>query len=151
GPTTFQFALVDPEDSAVTPQGQTLTNNTNIQNVSLAGVVFGPGLSQANTSAGLLGTLNGGSNQLIGTNPLKTEWPDPVAALNWQQPWGHLNLKAMVHEAALVDGNHITQQSIGYGGGVSGDVKPAWLGWVKDDLTFTAFTGNGMGRYAGGG
>jgi hypothetical protein len=150
-PATFQFALVSPEDSAATPQGQTLTNNTNIQNVSLAGVAFAPGLGQFNTSAGLLGTLNGGSNQLIGTNPLKTEWPDPVAGLNWQQPWGHLKLEAMAHEAALVDGNHVDQQYIGYGGGVSGDVKPGWFGWMKDDITFTTFAGNGLGRYAGGG
>ena len=151
GPASFQFALYDPEDSAMTPQGQTLTNNTNLQNASLAGVAFGPGLSQANTSAGLLATLNGGSNQLIGTNPLKTSYPDPVAGLNWNQPWGHLKLEAMVHQAALVDGLHVNRQYLGYGGGVSGDVKPGWLGWQKDDITFTAFAGNGLGRYAGGG
>ena len=88
---------------------------------------------------------------MIGTNPLKTSYPDPVAALNWQQPWGHLNLKAMMHEAALVDGLHVNKQYLGYGGGVSGDVKPGWFGWQKDDITFTAMAGNGMGRYIGGG
>ena len=148
GPASFQFSLYDPEDSAMTPQGQTLTNNTTLANVTLAGI---PGLSQATTNQGLLSTLNGGSNQLIGTNPLKTSYPDPVAALNWQQPWGHLNLKALVHQAALVDGLHVNRQYLGYGGGVSGDVKPGWFGWQKDDITFTAFAGNGMGRYAGGG
>ncbi|HEV2336520.1 MAG TPA: hypothetical protein VGS13_13545, partial [Stellaceae bacterium] len=156
-PSTFAFALIDPEDSAATPGGQTLTNNTNLQNVSLAGVAFGinpaTGLpfSQANTNAGLLGTLNPGSNQLIGTNPLKTEWPDPEFAWTWQQPWGHLQLHGVVHQAAMVDGAHIDQQYIGYGGGVSGDVKPGWLGWQKDDIGFGAWAGNGLGRYAGGG
>jgi hypothetical protein len=135
----------------MTPQGETMTNNTSLQNVSLAGVAFGAGLSQANTSAGLLGTLNPGSNQLIGTNPLKTEWPDPVAGLTWKQPWGHLKLTTMVHEADLVDGLHLNKKYIGYGGGVSGDVKPHWFGWDKDDLGFTAFGGDGLGRYAGGG
>ncbi len=149
GPATFQFALVDPEDSAVTPQGETLTNNTNLQAVSLAGVTFTT--PQSATSAGLLTTLNGGSNQLISINPLKTSYPDPVVGLNWQQPWGHLKLTAMVHQAALVDGLHLNKQYIGYGGGVSGDVKPGWLGWAKDDIGFTAFMGNGLGRYAGGG
>ena len=149
GPATFQFALVDPEDSAATPQGQTLTNNTNLANVSLTGVTFTT--PQSMTNAGLLSTLNGGSNQLISTNPLKTEWPDPVAGLNWQQPWGHLKLETMMHEAALVDGLHLNKQYIGYGGGVSGDVKPGWFGWAKDDIGFTAFAGNGLGRYAGGG
>ena len=151
GPASFAFSLYDPEDSAVTPQGQTLTNNTSLQNVSLTGVAFTGTNSQANTNAGLLSTLNGGSNQLIGTNPLKTHAPDPVAALNWQQPWGHLNLKAMMHEAALVDGLHVNKNYIGYGGGVSGDVKPGWLGWAKDDIGFTVMAGNGMGRYIGGG
>src|SRR5579862_3084737 len=151
GPATLGLALYDPEDSAVTPQGETLTNNTNLQNVSLAGVAFTGANSQANTSAGLLATLNGGSNQLIGTNPLKTEFPDPVAGLTWNQPWGHLKVTAMMHEAALIDGLHVNRQYIGYGGGVSGDVKPGWLGWVKDDIGFTAFDGDGLGRYAGGG
>ncbi|HEV2333885.1 MAG TPA: porin [Stellaceae bacterium] len=157
GPATLAVALVDPEDSAATPQGQTLTNNTNLQNVSLAGVAFGinpaTGLpfSQANTSAGLLATLNGGSNQLISANPLKASYPDPVAGLTWQQPWGHVKLSGVVHQAALVDGAHIDRQYIGYGGAVSGDVKPGWLGWLKDDIGFTGFAGNGLGRYAGGG
>jgi hypothetical protein len=149
GPASLGLALVDPEDSAVTPQGETLTNNTNLQNVSLTGVTFTT--PQSATNAGLLATLNGGSNQLISINPLKTSWPDPVAGLNWVQPWGHLKLTAIVHQAALVDGLHLNKQYLGYGGGVSGDVKPGWLGWVKDDIGFTAFMGNGLGRYAGGG
>ena len=36
---------------------------------------------------------------------------------------------------------------IGYGGGISGDVKPGWFGWTKDDITFQATAGNGIGRY----
>ena len=76
---------------------------------------------QVGTNAGLLSTLNGGSNQAINTNPLKTEFPDAAVGLTWQQPWGHLKLTTLMHEAALVDGLHVNRQYLGYGGGVSGD------------------------------
>ena len=35
----------------------------------------------------------------------------------------------------------------GYGGGISGDVKPGWFGWAKDDITWQFTVGNGIGRY----
>jgi hypothetical protein len=142
GPASLGLTLIDPEDSAATPQGETLTNNTNL--------VSATGLTTATNTNGVV-NLNAGSNIAIGTNPLKTEMPDPAVGLNWQQPWGHLNLKAMVHEAVLVDGLHVNKKYFGYGGGVSGDVKPGWFGWAKDDIGFTAMAGNGMGRYIGGG
>ncbi len=147
-PSTFAFALIDPEDSAATPGGQSLTNNTNL--VSAVGIPGNPLVLGTTNAAGII-NINGGSNQAIGTNPLKAEWPDPEFAWTWQQPWGHFQLHGVVHQAAMVDGAHIDQQYIGYGGGFSGDVKPGWLGWQKDDIGFGAFAGNGLGRYAGGG
>ena len=57
----------------------------------------------------------------------------------------------VVHEATLQDGAYVSQQYIGYGGAVSGHVKPGWFGWQKDAFGFTAFGGDGLGRYAGGG
>jgi hypothetical protein len=53
-----------------------------------------------------------------------------------------------VHEAALKDGAFVNRDYIGYGGGFSGDVKPGWFGWEKDDIGFSAFAGDGIGRYA---
>ena len=35
----------------------------------------------------------------------------------------------------------------GYGGGVSGDIKPQWFGWGKDDIQWQFTVGNGIGRY----
>jgi hypothetical protein len=37
----------------------------------------------------------------------------------------------------------------GYGGQISGDVKPGWFGWAKDDITFHMVAGDGIGRYVG--
>ncbi len=147
-PSTFAFALLDPEDSAANANGETLTNNTNL--VSAIGIPGNPLVLGTTNAAGII-NINGGSNQAIGTNPLKAEWPDPEFAWTWQQPWGHFQLHGVVHQAAMVDGAHIDQQYIGYGGGFSGDVKPGWLGWQKDDIGFGAWAGNGLGRYAGGG
>jgi hypothetical protein len=45
------------------------------------------------------------------------------------------------------DGRFINQSFFGYGGGVSGDVKPGWFAWDKDDFQWQFTAGNGIGRY----
>jgi len=139
---TLGISIADPEDSAMTPQGQTLTSNTNL--------VSAVGTTTATNNNGVV-NLNGGSNQAIGTNPLKTKYPDLAWGLKFVQPWGHVQFSGVVHEADLNDGIFINRDYIGYGGGFSGDVKPGWFGWAKDDIGFNAFAGVGLGRYAGGG
>jgi DcaP outer membrane protein len=42
------------------------------------------------------------------------------------------------------DGRYVNQQFVGYGGGLSGDVKP---GWGKDDFQWQFTVGNAIGRY----
>jgi len=39
---------------------------------------------------------------------------------------------------------------MGYGVHFSGDVKPSWFGWSKDDITWQFNYGDGIGRYLGG-
>jgi hypothetical protein len=141
GPSSLQVGLQEPEDSAETPQGGTLASDTTLSTVS--------GETSATTNAGVVGGPNG--NQALSVNPLKTTWPDIASALTWQQPWGHLQLHGVVHEAQLEDGSFISQDYVGYGGGVSGNVQPGWLGWSKDNLGFQAYDGNGLGRYSEGG
>ena len=41
------------------------------------------------------------------------------------------------------DGHFISRQFIGYGGHFSGDVKPGWFGWAKDDFLFSFVAGEG--------
>jgi len=138
---SFGISLASPEDSAMTPQGQTLTSNTNL--------VTAAGTTSATSNAGTV--LNAGSNQALSINPLKTEMPDVAGNLKFVQPWGHLQFSGVVHQADLIDGSFLNRQYIGFGGGFSGDVKPGWFGWAKDDFGFNAFAGQGLGRYAGGG
>ena len=44
-----------------------------------------------------------------------------------------------------------TGQFLGYGGHFSGDVKPGWFGWAKDDFLFSFVAGDGIGNYSSGG
>ena len=47
----------------------------------------------------------------------------------------------------LNDGKFVDRSYFGYGGGVSGDVKPGWFGWGKDDFQWQFTAGTGIGRY----
>jgi hypothetical protein len=80
-------------------------------------------------------------------NPAKTQWPDVALVLNWEQPWGHFQLHGVVKDMEINDGLFLRQNYVGYGGGFSGDVKPAWLGWSKDRIGFQAYAGEGLGHW----
>jgi len=84
-------------------------------------------------------------------NPTKTPAPDLTAAWYIPQPWGHFDM-SLVYRPALQfkDGRFVDQTMQGYGGHISGDVKPGWFGWDKDDITFQLVGGEGIGRYIGG-
>jgi hypothetical protein len=45
------------------------------------------------------------------------------------------------------DGKYFARDYIGYGGHVGLDVKPGWLGWVKDDITVHFTAGDGIGGF----
>lgn len=83
----------------------------------------------------------------LAVNPLKSSLPDGALVINWEQPWGHFQLHGVVRDEKLQDGRFITQEYIGYGGGFSGNVKPAWFGWTKDNLGFEAWSGDGLGHW----
>ncbi|HTV89420.1 MAG TPA: porin, partial [Stellaceae bacterium] len=134
GPAALEVGLVTPESSAGGPWGGTLASDT----------------STAALGSTAVAGLNGGT-PAISTNPLHTTWPDLAAALTFQQPWGHLQFKGVVTDQILDDGSHLDQQYIGYGGGISGNVQPHWLGWEKDNFGFNTLIGDGLGRWAEGG
>ena len=73
--------------------------------------------------------------------------PAGVLAARIDQPWGHLRLAAVLRDAVLNDGRGIDKTWIGYGGAVSGDVKPFPVWSPRDDLGFSASAGEGLGGY----
>ncbi len=65
----------------------------------------------------------------------------------WSQPWGHVDFRLVGRLLDINDGRFISRQYFGYGGGISGDVKPGWFGWAKDDFQYQFTVGDGLGRY----
>jgi hypothetical protein len=87
----------------------------------------------------------------IGQLPLnvaKTTAPDFTAALYFPQPWGHVDLSAVLRPGVdVTDGHFFDHQYIGGGGHIGIDIKPGWFGWVKDDIALHFEGGEMLGPY----
>ena len=99
-------------------------------------------------STGQSGTSSAPTTQ---SNPAVVKAPILTAASYWAQPWGHVDFAAVMRFYEVADGTHISQQFFGYGGHISGDVKPGWFGYNKDDFLFSFVAGEALGNYASGG
>ncbi|HUC12606.1 MAG TPA: DcaP family trimeric outer membrane transporter [Stellaceae bacterium] len=144
--TAFSVSAETPETDVFTPAGK-ITSDSNNQVL--------------NTTAGLVPTSNGGTNCVangilvinaagctLAANPTKASAPDVTFASYMSQPWGHVDAKFVVRPTLdIVDGRYVDQKFVGYGGGLSGDVKPGWWGYNKDDFQWQFTVGNGIGRY----
>src|SRR5437588_8335109 len=85
------------------------------------------------------------------SNPFKTPAPDVTAAWYIPQPWGHMDFSAVIRPTLQIkDGLFVNRTFVGYGVHFGGDVKPKWLGWDKDAMTFQFSWGDGLGRYMAG-
>jgi hypothetical protein len=88
--------------------------------------------------------------------------PDFTGAVTWNQPWGHIEGRAVLRDVTARDNvpfaaaagagsgtNNlsINSGSFGWGMGVSGDYHT----WGKDDLTLQVSGGQGAGRYISSG
>jgi hypothetical protein len=147
--SAWSASLETPETNVITPAGLIATDSNELPSVSAAnantngcvanGVIVG-------ASAPTPGFTNV-SECSLATNFTKSPAPDLTLASYWAQPWGHVDFKFVGRILDVSDGRFISKQFFGFGGGVSGDVKPGWFGWSKDDITFQATAGNGIGRY----
>jgi hypothetical protein len=92
-------------------------------------------------------------------DPNRAISPDVTFASYWAQPWGHVDFSGILTPGNVSDGRFISRNYLGYGGHVSGDVKPfpdfAPFGlpgaWAKDDLLFSFVAGEGIGNRISGG
>jgi Porin subfamily/DcaP outer membrane protein len=81
-------------------------------------------------------------------NPAKTTAPDFTAAWYIPQPWGHLDVGAVLRPGIdVTDGKYFAKQYIGYGFHFGMDVKPGWFGWAKDDFILQFEGGDTIGPY----
>jgi hypothetical protein len=86
-----------------------------------------------------------------GNTPLniaKSTAPDLTAAWYLPQQWGHIDLSGVLRPGVdVTDGRFFDHQFIGYGGHIGVDIKPGWMGWVKDDFTVHFTVGDTIGPY----
>jgi hypothetical protein len=111
-----------------------------------------PGIANCSTSAAVLGALpitaaclgNGAE-----FNPMQNVMPDWIGVWRIDQPWGHVQLGGAVREITMDDGKFLYKNYVGYGGYLSGDIKPfydhAGVSWAKDDLGWGIGAGDGIG------
>jgi len=96
-------------------------------------------------------SLSTSGSTFVGTtalNAAKSTAPDFTAAWYLPQPWGHVDLSGVLLPGEdVTDGHFFDKQYIGYGGHIGIDVKPGWLGWVKDDIIMHVVGGEGIGSY----
>jgi hypothetical protein len=96
------------------------------------------------------GTVGSNPSPSVSGNPVMHPAPDLTMAWYIPQPWGHVDFSAVLRPALRInDGMFVDQTFMGYGGHFSGDVKPGWFGWAKDDINWNVTAGNGIGRYIG--
>ncbi len=139
----FSGSLEQPQTSMWSPGGM-LSSDANT-----GGLPGGPGT--ATISATCNGVACTGAGTAINGNIARSTAPNLTFAAYGSQPWGHQDLSGVVKFNQVVDGRFISQKFLGYGFHYSGDVKPGWLGWNKDDFLFSVVAGEGLGNYVSGG
>ena len=142
--SAWSVSAETPETDVVTPAGNVKTDtNTAALPGGPGGVINGTAGCVAN---GIL--ISPTTACTLSGNPTKSSAPDITFASYWSQPWGHVDFRGLIRPTlTLNDGKFVDRTFVGYGGGVSGDVKPGWFGWEKDDFQFQFSVGSGIGRY----
>ncbi len=149
--SAFSVSAEQPITGIIVPAGtisndQVLSGAANGQSSPVAPLV--PSGSFCN---GVPCTGSGITATTVQANPAQTRAPTLTAASYWSQPWGHVDFAAMMMPLFVNDGRFVSQEFLGYGGHISGDVHPGWFGWTKDDFLFSGVLGEGTGPYTSGG
>ena len=144
--SAWSASIETPETDVITPAGKTASDASAQVAAPGGGIVFasngGTGICVANGVT----VVNAAGCTLSG-DPAVSKAPDITFASYWSQPWGHVDFKLVGRDLTINDGRYVDRSFFGYGGGISGDVKPGWFGWGKDDFTWQFTIGNGLGRY----
>jgi hypothetical protein len=150
--SAWSIAAETPRTEFLTPAGY-ISSDGNIAattNANNPGPQFVPATTCVANGSIISTTINAGTGSActLGTNPGRAAAPDLTFASYWSQPWGHVDFRGVVRPALdISDGAFLSRNFVGYGGGISGDVKPGWFDWAKDDFQFQASAGNAIGRF----
>ena len=142
--SAWSVSAETPTTSMITPAG-ILSSDSNV-----GGLPGGPGAPTP------IGPICNGVPCTNAGNPIfgslgRTIAPNLTVASYWAQPWGHVDFAGILVPLDVNDGRYISRQFVGYGGHFSGDVKPGWFGWAKDDFLFSFVAGEAIGNDISGG
>jgi Porin subfamily len=151
--SAWSVAAESPQTDIITPAGKD-TSDGNVGQSSVGPltaansftngcVANGQVFNQTATSP----TFSETSTCALAGNPAVTHAPDLTFSSYWAQPWGHVDFRFLLRDLSMNDGRYVSSNILGYGGGISGDVRPGWFGWAKDDFQWQFTVGNGIGRY----
>ncbi len=150
--SAWSFSAEQPITSMIVPSG-TISNDQLLNSTPFG--LTSPTAPLVPATSFCNGVLCTGSGITAGTttqfNPAQTFAPTLTAASYWAQPWGHVDFAAVLVPSRVNDGKFVDRTFLGYGGHVSGDVKPGWFGYEKDDFLFSFVAGEGIGVYSSGG
>ncbi len=147
--SAWSASIETPETDVITPAGK-VSSDGSAQVVSpSSSLVFASNsvTGATNCVANGVTVLTGAAQCTLSGDPAVSKAPDVTFASYWSQPWGHVDFRLVGRDLTLNDGKFVDRSFFGYGGGVSGDVKPEWFGWGKDDFQWQFTAGNGIGRY----
>jgi hypothetical protein len=143
--SAWSVSAEQPFTSMITPFGL-VSSDTNAQ-----ALPSGPGLGTIPATCNGQPCTGAGTAATITSVTGRTIAPNLTFASYWAQPWGHVDFAGLIRPLDVNDGHFISRKFIGYGGHVSGDVKPGWFGWNKDDFLFSFVAGEAIGNYSSGG
>jgi hypothetical protein len=142
---SLSFSAEQPDTIVATPVGLEAQDAGVIPTATTSCTTGAPAVASAGSSTCTTTLLTSGSTPL---NIAKTTSPDFTMAWYLPQPWGHVDLSAVVRPGLdVTDGKYFAKNYVGYGGHVGFDIKPGWFGWVKDDIIFHFEGGDMIGPY----
>src|SRR5438270_6282985 len=141
-------AAENPSPNFAGPFGQFFTDTNQIPNMASCAALTTPAINGTATGSATIGgttVANNITNACLGNaaffNPSQDIMPTFVARWRIEQPWGHIQAGLSTVHYALNDGMFLNKQYQGYGGAVSGN----FFTWGKDNLTWSAGAGDGLG------
>src|SRR5579872_1772831 len=142
---SLSFSAEQPETVIATANGIEGNDAGVIPTATTSCTAGAPAAISATTSTCSTSLLTSGVTPL---NITKGTAPDFTAAWYLPQQWGHIDLSGVLRPGVTVDdGKFFSKTYIGYGGHIGIDVKPGWMGWVKDDIIAHFTIGDTIGPY----
>src|SRR6266404_1640587 len=141
-------AAENPSPNFAGPFGTFFTDSNQIPGMASCSALTTPAINGTATGTATIGGTTVASNitnACLGSaaffNPSQDLAPNFVARWRIEQPWGHIQAGLQTILYTLNDGMFLNKQYLGYGGAISGN----FFTWGKDNLTWSAGGGDGLG------